>query len=88
MTKTAHMSVRIRPDLSQRVEALADSIDRPKSWVVEKALEEYLETQAWQVEEIKKGVAEADAGKLVPHEAVDAWVGSWGRRREKRRPRS
>jgi len=88
MTKTAHMSVRIRPDLSEKVEALASAIDRSKSWVVERALEEYLETQAWQISEIQKGVAEADAGKLVPHDEVETWVDSWGRSREKRRPHS
>lgn len=88
MTKTTHVSVRIRPELSDKIEILAGVLDRPKSWVIEKALEEYIAIQDWQIQTIKEGLAEANAGKLVSHEAVKQWVDSWGQPKEKPRPRS
>lgn len=88
MTKTTHVSVRIRPELSDKIEILAGVLDRPKSWVIEKALEEYIAIQDWQIQTIKDGLAEANAGKLVSHEAVKQWVDSWGQPKEKPRPRS
>ncbi len=80
--------MRIRPEISEKIGALAETMERSKSWVIEKALEEYLAAQAWQVAEIKEGIAEADSGRLVAHEAVSAWVDSWGRGRKKRRPQA
>lgn len=88
MAKTTHISVRIRPDLGEKVEALAGTLDRSKSWVVEQALEEYLTTQEWQIAAIKEGVAAADRGELVPDDAVAEWIESWGGPNEKPRPRS
>jgi predicted transcriptional regulator len=88
MGKTRHLSLRIRPELTREIDALASALDRPKSWVVEKAVEAYLETQRWHIEAIEAGVAAADAGKVVPHEAVEAWIDSWGSAKEKPRPRS
>lgn len=88
MAKTTHLSLRIRPELTREIRALASALDRPKSWVVEKAVEAYLETQRWQIEAIEAGVAAADAGDLIPHKAVRAWVESWGSPKEKPMPRS
>lgn len=88
MTKTTHVSVRIRPDLSDKIELLAGILDRPKSWVIEKALEEYIAVQEWQIRTIQEGLVEADAGKLVSHDAVKQWAQSWGQPKEKPRPRS
>ena len=87
VSKSSHVSLRIRPDLSERIGTLAATLERSKSWVIEKALEDYLAVQAWQIAEVKEGIAEADAGRLVPHEKVAAWVDSWRRAKRKRRPR-
>lgn len=31
----------------------------------------------WQLEQIEAGLADLDAGRVVPHEEVVAWVNSW-----------
>jgi predicted transcriptional regulator len=35
----------------------------------------------WQVEAIKEGIRDAEGGRLVDHDEVDAWLASWGTRR-------
>jgi predicted transcriptional regulator len=87
MSKT-HLSVRLKPKLGDRIDALAAAIERPRSYVVEKAIEEYIDREAWQVEAIRKGLADAEAGLLVSHEAIEAWVASWGTANEKPRPKA
>jgi predicted transcriptional regulator len=87
MPKTTHLSLRIRPELTREINALASALDRPKSWVVERAVEAYLETQRWQIEAIEAGVAAAYAGKVVPHKAVQAWIDSWASSKERPMPR-
>jgi len=78
MTRTAPVSVRLQPELNEQIAAIAAAMDRPKSWVIEQALEDYVEVQKWQIAAIEEGIRQADAGQLIPHEKVAAWVQSLG----------
>jgi len=75
--KTQPLSIRLEPELSAQVTAIAEALDRPKSWIVEQALKDYVSVQQWQLAAIDEGIAAADAGDLVDHEDVVAWVRSW-----------
>lgn len=79
MSKTAPVSVRLQPELNEQVAAIAAALDRPKSWVIEQAVRDYVELQAWHLAAIDEGIKAADAGRVVAHEDVAAWVRSWGR---------
>ncbi len=72
------ISFRIDRDKVTRLERLAAATDRSRSWHLEQALDAYLETQAWQVAHIEQGLADAEAGRVVPHERVRDWLKSWG----------
>ena len=78
MTKTAPLSVRLEPALSDQVSAIAAALDRPKSWVIEQAVRDFVAVREWHLAAIDEGIKEADAGRLIPHEDVVAWVRSWG----------
>jgi predicted transcriptional regulator len=86
--KTQPLSIRIEPELNEQVTAIARVLDRPKSWIIEQALRDYVEIQQWQLAAIDEGIAAADAGKLVDHEDVVAWVRSWGQPDELPQPKS
>jgi predicted transcriptional regulator len=78
MAKTS-ISIRLDPELGDQLSTVAARLDRPKSWVVEHALKEFIELQLWQIAAIEEGLRDADAGRVVPREDVIAWVESWGR---------
>ena len=40
----------------------------------------------WQLEEIRAGIAEADAGEMVSHEEVSAWLKTGAKRKRPSRP--
>jgi predicted transcriptional regulator len=63
MAKTS-ISIRLDPELGDQLSTVAARLDRPKSWVVEHAIKEFIELQLWQFAAI---------------EDVVAWVESWGR---------
>lgn len=65
-------TVRIPVVLKHKVDDLAAAIDRSRAWVVNRAIEEYVANQAWQIAEIKNGIAEADAGDFASSEEMDA----------------
>ncbi len=77
MGKPMPVSVRLQPELNDQVTAIAVSLDRSKSWVIEQAVKDYVALQAWQLAAIDEGIKAADAGQVLPHEDVVAWVKSW-----------
>ena len=61
-------------------------LDRPKSWVIEQAVRDFVAVQQWQLAAIDEGIHAADAGRVVAHEEVVAWVQSWGQPDERPMP--
>lgn len=78
MSKTAPLSVRLDAALNDRLAAIAVALDRPKSWVIEQAVQDFVAVQEWQLAAVEAGLRAADQGRVVPHEDVVAWVRSWG----------
>jgi predicted transcriptional regulator len=78
MNKTAPVSVRLDTALNDRVGAIAAALDRPKSWVIEQAVQDFVAMQEWQLAAIDAGIESADAGRVIGHDDVVAWVKSWG----------
>jgi RHH-type transcriptional regulator, rel operon repressor / antitoxin RelB len=77
---TTLISVRVPKDVAKRLRALAKATDRSKSYVAGQAIEEFLTLQEWQVKAIRQGIAEANAGKLIPHDEAVKRLRRWGRR--------
>jgi predicted transcriptional regulator len=87
MAKSAMMTVRLTPELRDKLEALARDTRRSKSYLASEAIESYVDLNAWQVAEIKAGLAEdEEGGPGVPHEEVARWMRSWGTDRELPKP--
>jgi predicted transcriptional regulator len=78
VSKVAPVSVRLDTELNDRLVAVAAALDRPKSWVIEQAVADFVGLQEWQLVAIEDGIRDADAGRVVAHEDVVAWVRSWG----------
>ncbi|MDP6705847.1 MAG: CopG family ribbon-helix-helix protein [Alphaproteobacteria bacterium] len=78
MTKSSTITVRLDDDLKHRLEALADSTKRSRSFVAAEAIAAYVDLNAWQVAAIEAGLASADRGDLIPQAEITKWVDSWG----------
>ncbi len=69
MTSTV-VTVRLDSEIKARLQKLADATKRANSFLITEAINEYLKVQVWQINEIKKGIAEADSGQLIVHDKV------------------
>ena len=49
---------------------MAADTDRSRSWIAAKAIEAYVELNAWQINRIKDGIAQADRGEFATDEEV------------------
>lgn len=72
-------SVSFRLDAKKLAEldSLANAQARDRTYLLGEALEAYLDVQRWQLEHIREGVRQADAGKGIPHKDV---VAKWRKR--------
>ncbi|MGA9854537.1 MAG: CopG family ribbon-helix-helix protein [Gammaproteobacteria bacterium] len=80
MAESTLISVRVPKEVAKRLAKLATVTERSKSYIAGQAIEEFLTLQEWQVKAIKEGIAEAEAGKLLPHEEAVKQLKRWGRR--------
>jgi len=83
------ITIRIDPKTKERLEKLAQSTDRSMSYFVSHALEQVIEQEEWQIGAIKRRVELADkpGAKFIPHEDIEAWLKSWGTKKERKPPK-
>ena len=80
-------SVTFEPPLLKRLDRIAGAMNRPRSWLIGQAVEEYLKREERIMAAIQEGVDAADDGRVVDHDRVRRWVGSWNTDEELERPR-
>ncbi|MGA3112920.1 MAG: ribbon-helix-helix domain-containing protein [Syntrophobacteraceae bacterium] len=77
MNETVTITARIPAKNKERLEVLARATGRKKGFLIAQAVEEYLQTQAWQIEETAKAIQEADAGNFAADEELRAFRAKW-----------
>jgi RHH-type rel operon transcriptional repressor/antitoxin RelB len=85
--RSTTFTVRVGSADKRRLERLAKSTGRSRSFLAAEAIKEYLEVNEWQVAGIRSAIASLDRGQGVGHAQVKQWVASWGSRRERPRPK-
>jgi RHH-type transcriptional regulator, rel operon repressor / antitoxin RelB len=87
MMRATTFTVRIDTGVKKRLEWLAKSTGRSRSFLAAEAINGYLEVNEWQVAGIKRAIASLDRGEGIAHDSVKDWVASWGGAHEKPVPR-
>ncbi len=72
------MTIRLEEDTKARLDALADSTNRSRSFLAAEAIREYIELNEWQIGEIKSALDEADKGDFASPAEVEALRNKWG----------
>jgi len=85
--RSTTFTVRVEPEVKKRLEKLARSTGRTRSFLAAEALNEYLDVNEWQVAGVKRAIAALDRGEGVPHKEIKDWVNSWGHKRERPVPK-
>jgi len=66
--------ITIRTAKVAEIDALAAAMDRSRNYIVNQAIEQYLDANAWQIERIKDGIAAAREGRTVAADDVFAGI--------------
>lgn len=64
------MTVRIEPQTRKALDGIAASLDRDRTYIVNQALEAYIDVHQWHLDHIRQGLREANAGNFASEAEV------------------
>ncbi|WP_214474472.1 CopG family ribbon-helix-helix protein [Mesorhizobium sp. dw_380] len=70
-------TVRLPDDTANRLDQLAEKLDRSRSYVAAQAIEDFVARQEWQLAEIEAGLAEAERGEFANEQELAAVIGKY-----------
>jgi predicted transcriptional regulator len=82
MADTAIVTVHLPTEIEARLDRLARTTSVSKSDLAADAIAACLDEQEHQLDRIREGLADAEAGRVVAHEEVARWLESWGTENE------
>jgi predicted transcriptional regulator len=71
------MTIRLEDEVKDRLDRLADSTNRSKSYLAAEAIRAFVEINEWQVAEIRAAIEEADAGDFASEKDLAALAKKW-----------
>ena len=77
-TRSATLSVRLKPQTKRRLAKLAESSGRSSNFLIAEAVESYVADQERLLAEIRQSDRQFKAGHYVRHDDMRAWLLSWG----------
>jgi predicted transcriptional regulator len=72
-----NVTFRMGKDRIKVLDELGKSYDRDRSYIVNEAVEEYLARREWQLEEVRRALAEVEEGKFLTDEEFEADLKTW-----------
>jgi predicted transcriptional regulator len=76
--KTRSVTAHVPVELAERVDDLAERLDRSRNWIVKQALSAWLDQEEERSRLTREALADVDAGRVIDHQAVQAWAESLG----------
>lgn len=70
MSMSATMTIRIATDTKRKLERLAADTRRSKSFLAAEAVAAYVERELAIIDGVQRGLADVEAGRVVPHDAA------------------
>lgn len=75
--RSTTMTLRLESRLKKQLDKLSHSTRRSRSFLAGEAIRDYVDLHEWQIEEIKKGIREADRGEFAAEKEVKNVLGKW-----------
>jgi len=72
MPASTTMTIRVHPDVKEKLGQIAADTRRSKSFLAGEAIAAYVEREMEIIKGIKRGQADAQSGRVIPHKQVIA----------------
>lgn len=70
--KKVNVTCRLDSEAVAFLDMLGANLDRDRSYLIKDAVSQYIKLHQWQIDEIKKGLAELERGEVASEEEVEA----------------
>jgi predicted transcriptional regulator len=67
---SAPISLRIPSDLLQKLDRIAAIVERPRSWVLLRAIRQFLDDEGQEILDVQEGIEQLDRGEGIPFDQV------------------
>ncbi|MDA8164068.1 MAG: ribbon-helix-helix protein, CopG family [Desulfobacteraceae bacterium] len=71
---TAHVPL----SLAEKVDQMAARLERSRGWIMKQALSAWIDQEEERERLTREALADVDAGRVIDHQAVQAWADSLG----------
>lgn len=69
---TAHIPL----PLAEKIDQMAARLERSRGWIVKQALSEWIDQEEARSRLTREALDDVDAGRVIDHQAVQAWADS------------
>jgi predicted transcriptional regulator len=69
-TNAMPVSIRVPADVVERLDKVAAILERPRSWVILRAIRQYLANEGQEVLDVQEGIEELERGEGIPFDQV------------------
>ncbi len=80
MSSTIATTFRVEKDKIDKIDILAAKLKRSRNWVLNEALNSYLDYNSYFISEVEKGIQQADNKEFATDEEVNAVFRKYGAR--------
>ncbi len=70
-------TIRMEDTVLDRVDSMAKSVNRSRTWLINQAVEQFLSYEEWFVQEVEAGVNEVADGELASQGKVEQRFAKW-----------
>ena len=75
-SETKVLTAHIPRPLAEKVDQLAARLERSRGWIVKQALTAWIDQEEERSRLTREALADVDAGRIIDHQAVQAWADS------------
>ena len=77
-------TVRLPDDIAKKLDALAEKLDRSRSYVATQAITDFVTREEWQLADIEAGLREAEHGDFASDAEVASTIARYTKRKRRR----
>ena len=75
-TETKVLTAHVPIPLAEKIDQMAERLERSRGWIMKQALSAWLDQEEERERLTREALADVDAGRVIDHQAVQAWADS------------
>lgn len=75
-TKTKVLTAHVPLPMAEKLDQMAARLERSRGWIMKQALSAWIDQEEERSRLTREAMADVDAGRVIDHQAVQAWAES------------